>query len=783
MLSRLSSNKTALWSNTKKMCILAYPNLSNPMKKFSSLLLISFTCFTLSAQNSLSTKELLSSNKEVVSEYFSKLIDSSNNYYSKGNYKQSLEVNIDFLVKAFASENPYYIHQGYRMLGHNYEAMNDTILAKESYEKSKKFAKLSGNNQATAQTYMDLAGIYTANNNPTKAFDYHDKSIELFEEIKDSEGLAQAHYNTILTAMKVHDTKKAYLHILKARRLNNFEKDSIISVGLDYYSGLYYANKKKYEMADKYLLKAIKGAEKAKLTAQLERAYNAYSKNLSEQGKEEEAAIAGTLFEMYKHLNEESIKSLETEALTAKFQVSEYRKDVEAAELQNQLQAEIVKSKGKLNNFLIIVASCFLVMFVALFFAYRNRKSLVNELKIKNKEYLEAKEKSEMLSKTKSKFFSTVSHELRTPLYGVIGLSTILLEDKTLKKHKDDLKSLKFSADYLLALINDVLQINKIDSKTIEDEQTSFNIRDLSKKLTASFEYMRLQNKNRIHIHISETIPKYIRGNSVRLSQILMNLIGNACKFTENGDIYLIAETGAVTEGKTMITFYIRDTGIGIPKDKQESIFEEFSQASSINYHYQGTGLGLPIVKKLLALSNSEIHLESESGKGSLFSFELPFEVVEHIEEKKEVSILDTSRLNGKNILIVEDNRINQTVTKKILENNNAICAIAENGEEAISKVKNNSYDLVLMDINMPLKNGMEATKEIRTFNKTIPIVALTAVEVEEMRFKIFDSGMNDIIVKPYDINKFIQTILKNIVIKEQDSSKEKDINTRLRAV
>ncbi|WP_175445403.1 response regulator [Ulvibacter litoralis] len=753
------------------------------MKKFTTLLLIYFVCFTLSAQKSLSTEELLSSSEEEISEYFSKLADSSNNFYSKGNYKQSLEVNIDFLIKAFASENPYYIHQGYRLLGHNYEAINDTILAKESFEKSKKFAKLSENNQATAQSYMDLAGIFTTNNNPDKAFAYHDKSIELFEKLKDYEGLTKAHYNTILTAMKVDDSKKAYLHILKARRLNNFEKDSVISVGLDYYSGLYYAKKHKYDMAEKYLLKTIKGAEKAKLTVQLERAYDAYSQNLAKQGKNEEAAVAETLFEMYKHLNEENIKSLETEALSAKFQVSEYRKDVEAAELQNQLQAEIVKSKSNLNTILIVVTSCFLVMFIALFFAYRNRKKLVKELKVKNKEYLAAKEHSEMLSKTKSTFFSTVSHELRTPLYGVIGLSTILLEDKTLKKHEEDLKSLKFSADYLLALINDVLQINKIDSKTIEDEQTSFSIRDLFKKITASFEYMRLQNKNRIHIHISETIPKHVRGNSVRLSQILMNLIGNACKFTEDGDIYLIAETGSETEGKTTIKFYIKDTGIGIPKEKQETIFEEFSQANSINYHYQGTGLGLPIVKKLLALSDSEIHLESESGKGSLFSFELTFDIAENIVEKKEVSILDTSRLDGKSILIVEDNRINQTVTKKILENNNALCSIANNGEEAISKVKNNAYDLVLMDINMPLKNGMEATQEIRTFNKTIPIVALTAVEVEEMRFKIFDSGMNDIIVKPYDINKFIQTILKNIVTEKQEVSKTKDINTRLRAV
>lgn len=572
----------------------------------------------------------------------------------------------------------------------------------------------------------------------------------------------------------------AYSHILKARNLNKFEKDSTLSVGLDYYLGEYYAQKGSFEMADKYLNKAINEAHNAYLTIDLERVYRYYSQSLFKQGRYDEAARAQTMCEMYKQLNNERVKSIETEALSAKFQVVEYRKDVKQAEIQNQLQAEIVKNKGKLNIFLLIVSTCFLIMFVALFFAHRKRKDLVRKLKIKNKEYLKAKEHSEKLAKAKSKFFSTVSHELRTPLYGVIGLSTILLEDKTLVKHEEDLKSLKFSADYLLALINDVLQINKIDSNNIENDQSSFNLRELTRKIALSFEYMRLQNKNRIHIHISEAIPNYMRGNSIRLSQILMNLIGNACKFTEEGDIYLIAEVISSTQLKTSIKFYIKDTGIGIPADKQSTIFEEFSQVDSMNYTYQGTGLGLPIVKKLLALSNSDIHLESESGKGSMFSFELSFDVIEQIEVKKEAEILDSATLNGKHILIVEDNRINQTVTKKILEKNNIYCSIAENGEEAISKAKTGIYDLILMDVNMPLKNGMEATREIRLFNTTVPIVALTAVEVEEMRHKIYDSGMDDIIVKPYDITKFINTIQKNLSSKEEPLSLPR---TRLRAV
>ena len=751
------------------------------MKKFYCFLIIFCFSFTLSASDGISISQLPGDDKVIVPEGYTALLDSANTYYSEGNYKKSLEFNINYLLQAFSSKNPNNIHKGYRMLGINARGLNDTILTRESFQKSEKFALNSKNQESIALAYLDLATYYSTNKHLKKAFYYHDKSIELYEKIGNVQGQAKANYIAILSAMQAQNYKRAYIHILKARRLNKIAGNSSLNIGLDYYLGEYYAQKENFDLADKYLQKAIDEAKKDNLTVELEKAYEYYSNSLFKQNRYDEASTARTIFELYKHLNNESTKTSETEALSAQFQVSEYRKDVKAAELENQLQAEIVENKSKLNTFLMIVTACFLVLFIALFMAYRKRKELVKELKIKNKEYLKAKEHSERLSKTKSNFFSTVSHELRTPLYGVIGLSTILLEDESLKKHENDLKSLKFSADYLLALINDVLHINKIDSNNLEDEHTSFNLRDLVKKISSSFEYMRLQNKNRIHIHISEGIPKFILGNSVRLSQVLMNLIGNACKFTEDGDIYIIAETIATNEKNTTIKFHIKDTGIGIPINKQESIFDEFSQADSIDYKYQGTGLGLPIVKKLLAMSNSEIEVESNPGEGALFSFALTFEQTTEIEKKKDLSHMDTTTLNGKNILIVEDNRINQMVTKKILQKSNTICSIAENGEEAVRMVNEFDYDLVLMDINMPKKNGMEATKEIRKFNTDIPILALTAVEVEEMRQQIYESGMNDIIVKPYDIIKFKQTLLKNL--SRSEVPKKENHNSRLRAV
>jgi CheY-like chemotaxis protein len=207
----------------------------------------------------------------------------------------------------------------------------------------------------------------------------------------------------------------------------------------------------------------------------------------------------------------------------------------------------------------------------------------------------------------------------------------------------------------------------------------------------------------------------------------------------------------------------VKDDGPGIEKSKLEGIFDEFTQINSSNKIYQGTGLGLPIVKKLLNQAGSTITLESTLGAGSTFKFDLKLTVASKQEEDVSSSIKDTSQLANKHILVVEDNRINQIVTKKILKISDVDCDIAENGEEAVAMAKANTYDIILMDINMPVKSGIEASKEIRTFNDDIPIIALTAVEIEEQKYQIFESGMNDIIVKPYDIDLFKQTILENL--------------------
>jgi len=723
--------------------------------------------FFLIATNSIAQED--NANYTEQEDMFIRLVDSSTIYYSSGNYKKSMDINMIILSKAQKLNDSFYIRSGYRYLGYDYMALKDTLMAKENFEKAEKYAGLSAKDSEKAVTFMDLANFYStfkAKGSSKKSIEYHVKGIAMLEKLKDTVNLAYAYTNAADTYIKANYLKEAYLYLNNAQKYSNLliSNEPSLDAGTELLFGQYFYKKENYFQADKHLKNAIKISEEHNLDSDLMEAYETLSESLKLQGRYEEAYANRILYEKYKAKIDKIKVKVDTDWAIAKFQVGEYRKDAKAAEIDSQLQTEIAINKGRQSYVLMAVTTCALIIVVGFIITYRRRQQLVKELKIKNIEYLEAKEETEKLAKSKSKFFSTVSHELRTPLYGVIGLSSILLEDKGLKKHEEDLKSLKFSANYLMALINDVLQINKIDANSSEEEQKEFNLRELVKTITTSFEYMRLQNKNVIKVEIEKDVPAFIKGNDTRLSQILMNLIGNACKFTENGEITIRIDSEILAKNLNTFNFNIKDTGIGIAKENQESIFEEFSQSGSANYNYQGTGLGLPIVKRLLSLENSTISLESEIGKGSSFSFDMAFEVVHTMSELKNSTLLDLDLLKDKRILVVEDNRINQIVTKKILLQNEVVCTIAENGEIAVNLVRKENFDIILMDINMPVKNGLEASKEIRTFNKEIPIIALTAVEVNEMRCEIFESGMNDIIVKPYDVTKFKQTILKNLL-------------------
>lgn len=399
------------------------------------------------------------------------------------------------------------------------------------------------------------------------------------------------------------------------------------------------------------------------------------------------------------------------------------------------------------------------------FFSAFNRT--IKQLKLKQKEEALMNEKlkeaivaSDQLAKAKSNFLSTISHELRTPLNGVIGMSNVLMLDHPREDQKDNINVLKFSANNLMNLINDVLDINKIESGKLEIEKAPFKIYDLAHNIYLTFKVRAEHKLIKLKLAISDDLVGVVLlGDQTRLTQIVTNLIDNALKFTKQGSVTFAIDTLKKNEEEIILQFSVIDTGIGIPKEKQELVFESFTQAStSTTRNYGGTGLGLTIVKNLLELFESTISIKSEINVGTTFTFNIAFSL---LEWNTNLVAEETAHLNSAapdisnlQILVAEDNQINILLMRKLLAKWNIIPDFAENGAEAIAANESKSYDLILMDIHMPIMDGYEAAKAIRSttdqIKRKVPIIALTASVAVDVRNKITEVGINDFVSKPF---------------------------------
>ncbi|WP_029034946.1 tetratricopeptide repeat-containing hybrid sensor histidine kinase/response regulator [Salinimicrobium terrae] len=723
--------------------------------KFLSLFLaILFSAFSFSQ-----------SEEENARDSIKKLLKLSTRAINDYEYNKAIDYSLSLIELASKKEDPYYLYHGYNNLGITYDELLDTLRAKNSYEKALEYAEIEQNDTLLWWAYNNLGNMFTTNKETVEwGFNYYDKAIEVASQFDDPDSRATPILNKGWTHLDMKEYDKAYPYLKKVRDIVEEYEDPYIHSQLASLFGIYHSGKNNYEQSKEYFEEAIRIAEKDSLYMDAVSAYKGYAEVLFKNEEFERAYNALEKYNEYDALLYEKEKLKQMETAQARFETNQYRENLERARREQIYKDQVINQSEQISLIMLISISVMLLFIILLIRNNRARKKLILELKEKNSELFTAKEEAERLSNLKSRFFSTVSHELRTPLYGVVGLTSLLLEDNNNKKLEGDLKSLKFSADYLLALINDVLQMNKMESRLVSLENTPFNIHGLMKGIVKSFEFTRHQNNNTVELQISENIPRTLIGDSVRLSQIIMNLVGNAVKFTERGKVWIKATCKNCEDGKCLIYFEVGDTGMGIPENKQQEIFEEFSQLRANNYNYQGTGLGLPIVRNLLKLFGSEIHLESKEGEGSVFSFAILFaqggieetDVQGGDSDFSEESIL-------KKALIVDDNRINQVVTRRIMEKRQFTCKVAGDGYQAIEMLKKESFGVVLMDVNMPGISGMETTQKIREFNPDVPIIALTAVEIQEMREEILNSGMNDIIIKPYDIPTFFNTIFRNL--------------------
>ncbi len=683
--------------------------------------------------------------------YYTKLLSQSFKYSIKGKPNEGLKLSkkvLEYAIKegidsleARAHNNTYI---AWLELKENERAFSHLIKAKDIYLRLNDSSKL-------IKIYNNIGVFYQRNGSLDKTMIYQKKAMNIAEMIDEKTEIFFLAYNLGFNyGIGKGDYKNAMLFLNKGLKFKDLPNLSqITKASLFLLIGYIKKELQEYDEAHKNFDIGIAICEEYGYLNELQEAYS-YKSEVYKAQNDLPFANAYLLrqIKIKDSLRKEEREDL-AKGISAKYKQKEHQEKLELVKNEKEVQQKLL-AQSNLFNWLF----AFLIV-VLLFTAYW--------IHTKNKELKLARDRANRLSKVKSDFYSEISHELRTPLYAIIELSGLLLKENIKEKNKKYIESLKLSGTHLLSLINNVLQLNKVESGELNIEHSTFDLKVLILNIIDSLEYGIKERGNTIKFDYDISIPKLLIGDALKLSQVLINLISNAIKYNNNELIEIIVTQIKPEEknDKVTVVFKITDSDMVASKEKQLEVFENYyhkhSKSESL---YKETGLNLSMVKSGLQVMNSNITIDSEEGNRSSFNFIVQFEEKQGGELSELTYQKQLETIKRYKLLVVDDNKINQLVTKKVLDQLLVVSDVTDSGRKAIALVKENHYDCVLMDLHMPEMDGYETSKRIRLFNKTIPIVALTAAASDSMKNRIVEEKMNGCIVKPFLINDFVTTII-----------------------
>ncbi|RSK38669.1 tetratricopeptide repeat-containing hybrid sensor histidine kinase/response regulator [Mangrovimonas spongiae] len=659
--------------------------------------------------------------------------------------------------------------------GHIHNEIGNYPEAENYFLDALKLSRTMDNLNYIGQNYMGLANLYVNKKQQILAETYLDSAIYIMRDVKECEpcfALARVERAGLNNLKNNHqealnELKDLQQNFFGPQQLNNNMAHFYTELGKAYLGLKQYSNAievSKTGLTSKAFMMLSKKAELHYILYQAEEQLGRYRSALSDYKKHITYKDSLTVLR-----NSEETTRLELESQFAQERLADSLQ-VAQQKLETELTFQNKLNKQKATKDLLIVLGIGALLFaIGLFYRLRYIKKTEKALKQKN-EIIEAeKEKAQASERAKHQFLANMSHEIRTPLNAIKGMTDILLRRKPRKDQTEYLDGIKQSSDSLLVIVNDILDISKIEAGKIELEHEPFSIKKVVNNVQTIMHF-KAEEKG---LQLKTNLPQHelmVKGDDIRLKQILINLIGNAIKFTEKGMV-TTTMTSKTEDGKLNLHFTVSDTGIGIEQDRLEKIFKSFEQAySDTTRKFGGTGLGLSISQKLVELHNGKIWVESEKGKGSQFHFMIPYNVAENMStEKKSLKTSENNiseQLKGIKVLLVEDNQFNAVVAEEELEDaiENVTVDVAENGTIALEKVESDNYDVVLMDVQMPVMNGYQATEKIRALSNekaNVPIIAMTANVLKEEVDKCYEAGMDDFIGKPFDTTELIQKIHK----------------------